>query len=485
MRKARGRTVFSTPQAHCRFGVGRADITPPADAYHRNWGAALHDAAEGIHRPLLASVAVFQPLEGGPECVLVTVDLGWLTTNEVTGVLERTASLTGADPEHLALTFSHTHSAINLDLSRTAEPGGQHIRPYLDALPGRIAAAVEGARAAAGPAFLTFGIGSCTLAVPRDHWDAERGEFTCGPEPFQAGDSAVWVVRAADARGRPLAHLVNYACHPTTLAWENRLISPDYIGAMREVVEKATDVPCLFLQGPCGDLGPRDGFVGDVAVADRNGRQLGYAALSAIESLPPPGTRMRYTGALVSGATLGLWEHEPLPAAELARAQVVRTAQLRLELPCRPSRARGELEERRAEWQRREETARASGRQDEVRECCARVERLRRAVRRLEERPASGRADYRVQVWQFGQAVMVTLGGEPYNWLQRALRQRFPGLPILIGEVTNLTVSYILPAPLCGTGRYQDECSTLEAGALETIADAITAQLRAWGLGAH
>ena len=43
----------------CRLGVGRIDITPPADAYHRNWGAALHDAAEGIHRPLLATVLVF------------------------------------------------------------------------------------------------------------------------------------------------------------------------------------------------------------------------------------------------------------------------------------------------------------------------------------------------------------------------------------------------------------------------------------------
>jgi hypothetical protein len=37
------------------MGIGRVDITPPGDAYHRNWGAALHDRAEGIHRQLTAT----------------------------------------------------------------------------------------------------------------------------------------------------------------------------------------------------------------------------------------------------------------------------------------------------------------------------------------------------------------------------------------------------------------------------------------------
>src|SRR5581483_7788183 len=58
-------------------------------------------------------------------------------------------------------------------------------------------------------------------------------------------------------------------------------------------------------------LGPRDGYVGDTAVADRNGRQLGFSALSALESLPPPQTTSHYMGPVVSGATLGTWEHRP------------------------------------------------------------------------------------------------------------------------------------------------------------------------------
>ena len=77
---------------------------------------------------------------------------------------------------------------------------------------------------------------------------------------------------------------------------------------------RAFDAPALFLQGASGELAPRDDYVGDTAVADRNGRQLGHAAAAAIEALPPPGTRFAYTGIVASGANLGTWEYRPCDA---------------------------------------------------------------------------------------------------------------------------------------------------------------------------
>ena len=52
--------VVHTPQALCRAGVARRDITPPVGIYHRMWGAATHDRATGVHRPLLATVLVLE-----------------------------------------------------------------------------------------------------------------------------------------------------------------------------------------------------------------------------------------------------------------------------------------------------------------------------------------------------------------------------------------------------------------------------------------
>ena len=51
--------TFAT--THCRFGVARRDVTPPAGIYARSWGAATHEIAEGIHRPFTATAAVLRP----------------------------------------------------------------------------------------------------------------------------------------------------------------------------------------------------------------------------------------------------------------------------------------------------------------------------------------------------------------------------------------------------------------------------------------
>jgi hypothetical protein len=162
------------------------------------------------------------------------------------------------------------------------------------------------------PATITYGVGRCNLAAHRDFWDESSGQWVCGLNPGGTADDTVWVARVTRDDGRPVAALVNYACHPTTLAWENRLISPDFPGATRQTVEQVLGAPCVFVQGASGDLGPRHGYVGDVRVAEQNGRQLGYAALSALTALPPPQSRFEYMGPVVSGATLGSWKYTPM-----------------------------------------------------------------------------------------------------------------------------------------------------------------------------
>ena len=160
------------------------------------------------------------------------------------------------------------------------------------------------------------------MAGNRDLWDAETDQYVCGFDPDGPFDPTVLVGRVTDRAGAPLATLVNYACHATTLGWQSSLIGPDFPGATREVVEEATGAPCVFLQGASGDTGPREGFWAITSMADRNGRELGYAALSALESLPAPATTFRYAGPSISGTTLGLWDHVPFsdePACRCAR----------------------------------------------------------------------------------------------------------------------------------------------------------------------
>ena len=204
-------------------------------------------------------------------------------------LLEGVREPLGLSPDRLLIAFSHTHAGANLSSSLRDHPGGDKIRPYFERLIRLCAEAGAEAIANLTPAWLNFGSGTCDLAQNRDAWDEDSQQFVTGFNPDGEADDTVLVGRVSADDGSVLATLVNYGCHPTTLGPTNRLLSPDYIGAMREVMEDSVGAPCLFLLSPCGETGPREGFVGDTAVADSNGRRLGFAAAGAVESCYPRG----------------------------------------------------------------------------------------------------------------------------------------------------------------------------------------------------
>src|SRR5262249_47660282 len=162
-------------------------------------------------------------------------------------------------------------------------------------------------------------------------------------------------------------------------------------------------------------LGPREGFVGDPAVADRNGRQLGYAALAALEALPPPGTRFQYAGPVISGATLGAWGHVPLDAEQLRQKSRWRRQPWTVDLPYRPElRTPEQTEAERARWQAEEQVARAAGDQAKARDCRAMVERMTRWLTRVAGLPPGRTFPMPVTLWQTGDALWLAVEAEHY-----------------------------------------------------------------------
>lgn len=464
-------------------GVARGDITPPVGIYHRMWGAATHDVSTGVHRPLTATVLTLAPRDADESedvKIAIAVDHCLLWPTEMRTLIRRVSETAGVDPDSLEVLFSHTHGAGLMGLERQELPGGDMIAPYLDHLADVAARLIGDALASARPASITYGTGRCSLATHRDYWDRQLQKYVCGYNPEGIVDDSVIVARVSDSRGQTMSTIVNYACHPTTLAWDNTLISPDYVGAMREVIEQATEAPCFFIQGASGDVGPREGFVGDVAVADRNGRQLGYAALAAILDLPPPDTRFVYTGPVVSGATIGTWRNEPASDDRSSRAAVWRSAELRIDLPMRNDLPlRDELLTEQTRWKSEQDAATANGDHHRAREARAMGERVTRLLIRVAHLPQSDRFSYRVKLWRNGDAVWIPLNGEHYNVLQIELRKRFPELTLLIGTLANGSEVWYLPdAESYGKGLYQEEASILARGSLEILTDALERSIR-------
>ncbi len=474
---ALSRTEDPTPQSRCRFALAFADITPPTDIYHRMWGAAKHEQATGVHRPLRATVAVFAPLEGAEKQLLLGLDHCVMGATEHAQLVETAATIAGVAAEEMLVVFSHTHGAGLMGLDRASLPGGDRIPPYLDHLGKTIGSLVNEALGSLAPANIVYGSGRCALGTHRDFRDGSQ--FVCGHNPGVPVDDTVIVARVTADDGTMIATVVNYACHPTTLAWENTLISPDYPGAMRELVERETGAPCLFLQGASGEIGPREGFVGDPAVADRNGRELGFAALSTLTSLPKAGTNFVYAGPVVSGATLGSWKYISLTTAEW-EAKAIWSRERWLEpLPYRPGQPTvSETDEALEQLKAEEAKARAAGDETRVGECRALAERKSRLLHRLRQLPQGGRYPLQVVLWQIGDAVWIGVQGESYSLLQTELRRRFPDKTLIIASIAaDWGASYLPPRELYDTGIYQESIAVVAAGSLEQLIDSIASRL--------
>lgn len=481
-------TFVPTPTSRCIAGLGRVEITPPIGIYHRMWGAAKHDRAAGVHRPLMATALVLEPIGGNARRhVLVALDHCLLRPEDMDEFHASAARSIEIDPSQLTVVFSHTHSGGLLVRTRSDLPGGELIAPYLDELPLRVAVAVREAQRSARPAVLTYAATQCTMAHNRDFQDDANGIYVCGFNPDDArpqtrGGYPVQVVRmTVEETGERIGTIVNYPCHPTTLAWDNAFISPDYVGALRETVESVTDAPCLFLLGPCGDVGPRHGFVGDVAAADANGRQLGYAALSALESLPKPGLDHHYMGPVVSGATIGAWEFRPHSQSRKRSTAAYREdaweipLEYRADLPSIDA-AEAELKARES----LEAAAKNRGDDTEAIRLRALVERQRRLIERIRPLPA-GKYPYRVSMRQFGDAIWIELEGEPYFYLQDELQRRFPQLVLIFEVLAHGTrPSYLPRREDYSKQLYQVEVSLLAAGSLERIVDEVSTRLSEW-----
>lgn len=471
-------THLHNPTSRLRFGIGRSDITPPVGIYHRLWGAARHDRATGVHRPLTCEVMTFGALDDAadapPRYVRAVLDLPGLVAEQHEQLVSVLAAATGAPRDQIAISFSHTHASGWFVPDRFNLPGGELIPGYLAELNEHVRKAAEAAMASVQPASISYATGRSNMAGNRDYWDTERGIYACGFNPDAPADDTVMVARVSDSAGKTVAVVVNYGCHPTTLAWDNSLISPDYAGALRETVEQATGATCVFVLGACGDLGPREGFVGDTAVADRNGRQVAYAALSALESMDAPLMDFEYVGPVVSGATLGTWAPTPQSEERLAAAAHMEGSRFRVDLPVRERPDRAQLEQDLAEWNAKADAANAAGDVVAGRDARAYAERARRWIARLDDLPEGETFPVQFSVHRLGDAYWITCGGEPYNVLQTELRRRFPDAPLMISPVSgDLQIAYLLPKDRYGKGLYQEEPSILGAGCLEGLIDAI------------
>src|SRR5579872_2608817 len=194
----------ATPSAlkHAEFrgyiGMARTDITPPVGIYSRTWGSALHDVAEGVHRPALASCLVFQSQDGTSELIFLALDSCCADDGEVAVIRATILKHFGLKPEQLMLHPSHSHSLPVLTRRTADRPGGRLLTAYLDGLAPVCIGLVEQARASLAGGVASWAYGRCGLAFNRDAVDPASRRDICGLNLTEQADDTVLVGRITD-----------------------------------------------------------------------------------------------------------------------------------------------------------------------------------------------------------------------------------------------------------------------------------------------
>lgn len=233
----------SVVNAQFAVGVGRRDITPQEPVPMWGYGARHDMLSTGILDPLYAEAVVIDA--GGRKLAIVGLDLGRSPAERSLQIIRKRIK-DEAGIEWSFISGSHTHHGPVLEL--VDEPGkgkgkfDAALRYYKQMEDGIVAAILE-ANSKMVPAKMAVG------SVRLENFNRNR-HTKIEPKP---SDRDLSVLRFDGMDGKPLATIVNFTAHPTTIDAKILQFSADYVGAMKETVRKEFGGSVIFKQGACGD----------------------------------------------------------------------------------------------------------------------------------------------------------------------------------------------------------------------------------------
>jgi Neutral/alkaline non-lysosomal ceramidase, N-terminal len=255
--------VFDDGSQRVAFVEGDVIIIRNADEYRRRIAAATGIPFENV---LLGDV--HNHAAPSPDALGKTK---W--EQEFSQALVATVQKAAGDLEPVRLAAGEGHSRIAMNRRQVLERDSDSVRTF-----------DENARSQS--------FGKYKTDHPAEIHDF-AGVVRLGANPTGAIDSAVDVVRIDSMDGKPLAAMIHYACHGTSLGGRNSKISGEWMGRMQAYLEKQVPgVGSIYLQGGAGDINPRvvgglDGNKDNIEVTWALGEEIGREVVRVYQTLKP------------------------------------------------------------------------------------------------------------------------------------------------------------------------------------------------------
>ncbi len=302
-----------------KAGTSEVDITPRR-AMHLAGYPFVERNSTGVHDPLLSTA--FYITDGSTPVIFIGNDVIFVSRSLVARVRKQITEKTGVPEANILVSATHTHSgpvtvrfAAGSHDKTLPEPDAGYLEQMEE---GMIAAACQAVENAT-PVTIGLSIANATgIGTNRRHPDGVRDL-----------DVPVLIARSIQT-GQLIGLMLICNMHPTVLHEDSTLISGDFPGIARQILQKEMlSVPCpiLYHSGASGDQSPRHVTKGNtMEEAERLGRILAKAVAATFD-------RIQYTSDITIGANQQFitLPRKKFPCKEIANEQVVNT---RKQLDC-------------------------------------------------------------------------------------------------------------------------------------------------------
>ncbi|MBE5869302.1 MAG: hypothetical protein E7293_10190 [Lachnospiraceae bacterium] len=285
-----------------KVGYAQVNINPPLGI--GICGYYVPRFAKGILDDLEAGALALSC--AGKQILMISVDCCGIDGGLVKRYCAAIAQNTGVPEENIFLAATHSHTGGLLVPTNAFDADEEVIHRYADFVGERLVDAAKLALADLKPGKMGYIVGWAPerVAYIRRYKMKDGSTMTCPPindpnidHPIGELDQRVNVLRF-DREGAPSVVLVNYGLHADTVNGE--LLSADWPGVMRRMVEKALDgTKCIFFAGAEGDVGSTHVYP--------EGGDLNDTEISFDNEMKSPGMA-RFVGRALAGTVLQVYD---------------------------------------------------------------------------------------------------------------------------------------------------------------------------------
>ena len=267
-----------------RAGFARTDVTPALGVRLGGYGVKERPAEEILDH--LHSTAMVFEQDG---LLAAVINLDWICIEEsiVERVREGVNKSTGIPKNNVTVCATHSHSVPN---TLNFWGWGESENAYIDTVMPEIIRSVVLAREKLRNVKVGFATTDSLVGVNR-RGVMENGSVSFNASPNDPFDPTMTVAHFKDESGADAGILVHYGAHGTAMG-NNRIVSRDWCGVMKDRIESQFPALVVFLNGAIGDVGPRTNTRRDGGLSAGTGdgihavREIGYrAATDAIRAL--------------------------------------------------------------------------------------------------------------------------------------------------------------------------------------------------------